>query len=123
MTRRLQRIAILVTLALAACSTPRTPNVPTTPGAEQSQSAARGLTYTEQVCAACHAVRAGQQTSPNPNAPTFTVIANMPGMTPTALNAWLHSAHATMPNLIVSPADRADIAAYLETLKRGSGAA
>jgi hypothetical protein len=55
------------------------------------------------------------------NAPSFTAIANLPGMTETALNAWLHSAHPTMPNLIVAPEDRADLYAYLESLKRGAG--
>jgi hypothetical protein len=55
--------------------------------------------------------------SPNPHAPTFVVIANTPGLNAIALNAWLHSSHPSMPNLIVSPAERADLAAYLETLK------
>ena len=82
-------------------------------------SAAMGLRYAQQVCAGCHGVTPGQSQSPNPNAPSFEVIANLPGMTGTALNAWLHSPHPTMPNLIVSPADRDNIAAYLQTLRRG----
>jgi mono/diheme cytochrome c family protein len=85
-------------------------------------SATRGLAYAQQACASCHAVQAGQDVSPNSGAPAFTVIANTPGMTPTALNAWLHSAHASMPNLIVEPNDRADVAAYLETLRRSGSA-
>jgi mono/diheme cytochrome c family protein len=88
----------------------------------EHQAAARGLVYAREVCAGCHAVEVGEQSSPNPNAPSFTVIANMPGMTPTALNAWLHSAHASMPNLIVAPNDRADVAAYLQSIKHGDGA-
>ena len=86
-------------------------------------SAALGLRYAEQSCATCHAVTAAQGQSPNPNAPSFEVIANLPGMTGTALNAWMHSPHPTMPNLIVSPADRDNVAAYLESLRRGGGRA
>ena len=84
-------------------------------------SAALGLRYAEQVCATCHAVTPAQGQSPNPNAPSFEVIANLPGMTGTALNVWLHSPHPTMPNLIVSPVDRDNVAAYLESLRRGGG--
>jgi mono/diheme cytochrome c family protein len=86
-------------------------------------SAAMGLRYAQQNCASCHAVASGQHQSPNRNAPTFAVIANLPGMTGTALNAWLHSPHPTMPNLIVSPADRDNITAYLQSLRRGGGQA
>jgi mono/diheme cytochrome c family protein len=86
-------------------------------------SAAMGLRYAQQNCASCHAVASGQHQSPNRNAPSFAVIANLPGMTGTALNAWLHSPHPTMPNLIVSPADRDNITAYLQSLRRGGGQA
>lgn len=91
------------------------------PDMAASASPARGLAYAQDVCAACHAVEAGQTNSPNPQAPPFEVIANLPGMTPIALNAWLHSPHPSMPNIIVAPADRDDVAAYLNSLKRGAG--
>lgn len=83
-------------------------------------SPARGLAYARNACAACHAVDSGQTNSPNREAPPFEVIANMPGMTPTALNAWLHSPHLSMPNMMVAPNDRDDVAAYLNSLKRGA---
>lgn len=119
MVRYSQCVAIFLALALAACSTV---GAPSAPSASQAPSATRGLAYAQQTCASCHAVQAGQDVSPNSAAPAFTVIANTPGMTPTALNAWLHSAHASMPNLFVAPNDRADVAAYLETLRRTGGA-
>lgn len=84
-------------------------------------SAAMGLRYAQQFCVTCHAVAAGESRSPNPSAPSFEVIANLPGMTGTALNAWLHSPHPSMPNVIVNPADRENVAAYLESLRRGGG--
>lgn len=110
-------LCLVAALALAACSTSRHER----PEADApSPSAARGLAYAQRVCAACHAVTAGEDVSPNPNAPSFEAIANLPGMTPTALNAWLHAPHPTMPSLVVSPSDRADVAAYLQSLKRGA---
>jgi len=63
-------------------------------------------------------VAAGQTRSPNPKAPTFETIANVPGMTLLALNVALHSAHATMPLLKVDPDRIEDLSAYLSTLKK-----
>ena len=55
---------------------------------------------------------------PNPKAPTFETIANVPGMTSMALNVELHTSHKTMPNLIVDPAHIEVFSAYLRTLKK-----
>lgn len=114
----------LVGLALLVCACTGTGvQAPAAPPQALSgrPSPARGLAYAQRVCAACHAVEAGQMTSPNPQAPPFEVIANLPGMTSTALNAWLHSPHPSMPNIIVAPGDRGDVAAYFNSLKRGAG--
>jgi mono/diheme cytochrome c family protein len=77
-----------------------------------------GRVYADRACASCHAVAAGQTQSPNPKAPTFETIANVPGMTPMALNVALHTSHSTMPNLIVAPGRIEDLSAYLYTLKK-----
>ena len=111
------RLAIGAALCLICACISQTEPSPT--GDLARPSAANGLRYAQQNCASCHAVASGQLQSPNPNAPTFEVIANLPGMTGTALNAWLHSPHPSMPNIIVSPADRDNINAYLESLRRG----
>lgn len=76
-----------------------------------------GLAYARERCATCHAV-APRQTSPNPAAPSFEAVANTPGMTRTALNAWLHSPHPTMPQLIVEHERIDDLSAYLLTLRQ-----
>ena len=76
----------------------------------------RGHSYAQRVCGTCHAVAAGDQHSPA--APSFNVVANTPGMTRLALNAWLHSPHQSMPNLIVDPNEIDDLAAYLASLRR-----
>jgi cytochrome c len=109
-------------LVSACVGTPvQAPGATSPPDMTAGPSPARGLAYVQSVCAACHAVETGQTSSPNPDAPPFEVIANLPGMTPTALNAWLHSPHPSMPNMIVAPDDRGDVAAYLNSLKHGAG--
>ncbi|MEQ1811103.1 MAG: c-type cytochrome [Terricaulis sp.] len=112
----------LAFLVSACVGTPvQAPGATSPPDMTAGASPARGLAYVQSVCAACHAVETGQTSSPNPEAPPFEVIANLPGMTSTALNAWLHSPHPSMPNLIVAPDDRDDVAAYLNSLKHGAG--
>jgi hypothetical protein len=86
--------------------------------AADAPSPSPGRTYAEAACASCHAVIAGQTRSPNPKAPTFDMIANLPGMTLMALNAVLHTSHETMPNLIIESGRIEDLSAYLHTLKR-----
>jgi mono/diheme cytochrome c family protein len=84
--------------------------------AEEAGDPNRGLTYAKKVCAECHAVLPDEESS-DFMAPTFTGVANTPGMTATALAVWLQSSHPTMPNLIISPADRDDVVAYIVSLK------
>lgn len=113
----MKHLTLLVcVLWLTACAP-----LPAARPAEQSLAsgnAALGLRYAEQTCSSCHAVLRGETSSPVPEAPTFDAIANTPGMTPVALNAWLHTPHPSMPNLIVAPERIDDLAAYLATLKR-----
>jgi mono/diheme cytochrome c family protein len=70
------------------------------------------------VCSPCHAVE------PDPKAqrlldiaPDFQAIADTPGMTATALNAFLHTSHPKMPNFILSPEASADVIAYILSLR------
>ncbi len=78
-----------------------------------------GLIYAEAACGECHAVAAGQTRSPNARAPAFQVIADTPGMTPMALNVWLHSPiHRDMPYVRVA-ADQLDpLVEYVYSLRR-----
>lgn len=115
------RLAAMVAVCLgaAACGSPperkASDNDRTV---EDTQAAApeEGRAYAEQNCAACHAIDAGQGSSPNPAAPTFEVIASTPGMTIIALNAWLHTPHKTMPNLKIDQDKIEPLSAYILTL-------
>ena len=107
-------IALLIFAFVAsACATPPI----AAPGPTLSGDAARGLAYAQENCAACHAVAANENWSSDYGAPAFVTIANTPGMSPVALNAWLHTSHPNMPNLIVEPDRIDDVSAYLATLR------
>jgi mono/diheme cytochrome c family protein len=78
----------------------------------------RGRLLARQVCAECHAVERNQVRSHNRLAPSFTAVASTPGMTAMALNAFLHTPHRAMPNLILSDDQVRGVITYILSLKR-----
>ncbi len=80
-------------------------------------NAGKGLAYSTQVCAQCHAVRPRDKFSPNPKAPSFGDIANTSGVTGISLAASLHSVHENMPAFVLSMNERDNIIAYILSLK------
>ena len=85
--------------------------------AEEMGQPGRGLALAQRLCAQCHAVRKDQARSPNENAPGFEVIASVPGMTATALSAAINTSHRSMPNIMLEADERANIIAYILSLK------
>ena len=85
--------------------------------AQDDGDAPRGQALAQRVCAQCHAVRKSEIRSPNPDAPTFPVVAEVPGMTALALTVVLQSAHNAMPDLVLEPQDRRDVIAYILSLR------
>ena len=85
--------------------------------AQESGDPATGYEFARAVCAECHAVEAGERTSPNPLSPTFETIAAVPGMTATALYVVLSNPHREMPDLILKPDELHDVVAYILSLK------
>src|SRR5579883_991900 len=77
-----------------------------------------GKAYAQAACAECHAVRAGSLLSPNVGAPPFEKIANTPGMTGAALYVILQGTHREMPDFIIPAKDKADVVAYILSLKQ-----
>jgi mono/diheme cytochrome c family protein len=77
-----------------------------------------GRALARRECSPCHAV------TPEPHAPRvlqigpdFQTVANTPGMTATALNAFLLTSHSKMPNFILSREQSADVIAYILSLQ------
>jgi mono/diheme cytochrome c family protein len=111
----------LLSLALVACSTGPHP-AGAAPAAVQDPLVLQGLVVAQRDCSDCHAVTLTQPSSPNPSAPSFVAIANLPGFTSIALNARIHSAHAAMPLVSVSSQDRAALYSYFGSLRRQANA-
>ncbi len=86
-------------------------------GAQQGGNPAAGLDYAARMCATCHALRKGDQVSPNPLAPAFEVIANGSGVTALSLSTHLRSVHENMPNFILPPHEQDDVIAYILSLE------
>jgi cytochrome c2 len=78
-----------------------------------------GHAFALEVCTPCHVV-SSRQLAPTRFAigPRFDAVANSPGMTATALKAFLATPHKTMPNLILAPDESADVIAYILSLRR-----
>ena len=77
-----------------------------------------GHLYAREVCSPCHAVTAEQALQRTiAIAPDFQTIANTPGMTATALRAFLQTPHPKMPNLILTSDQSADVIAFLRSLR------
>ena len=88
---------------------------------DPSGNSEAGRVYAREVCAPCHAVTAEQASRRFiAIAPDFQSIANTPGMTATALRAFLQTPHPKMPNLILSPEQSADVIAFLLNLRERS---
>ena len=85
--------------------------------AQQIGSVQEGRQLAREVCAECHAIDNAADGSTNPNAPSFKVIANTPGMTSAALTVALQTTHVTMPNFVVKGDALQNIIAYILSLK------
>jgi mono/diheme cytochrome c family protein len=101
------RTLVLATLALA----------PSCGWAQAEGDARQGEIFAQAACSQCHAVGARQLRSPNRYAPSFRVIARLPGMTATALHVWFETPHPSMPDLMLRSADRENVFAYIVSLK------
>jgi mono/diheme cytochrome c family protein len=84
--------------------------------AQDRGDAARGRAFAQEVCTPCHKVVPQQFAQRLAIAPSFDTIAAAPGITQTALQAFLVSSHPTMPNLILEPDEAADVIAYILSL-------
>jgi mono/diheme cytochrome c family protein len=89
-------------------------------GAQELGDAARGRAFAQQVCARCHGIERGVADSPNAAAPTFPVIAQVPGLTALALTVSLQGAHREMPDLVLDTQETADVIAFILSFQRAN---
>lgn len=86
--------------------------VAVTSTAASAADAGRGETMAKRWCAACHVVAAGQLRG-NTQAPPFSEIAHKPGFDAAQLALYLLLPHPRMPDMNLSRAEAADLAAYI----------
>lgn len=106
----MMRIVMLAgILAVSACAA----NAQTPSGKSEA-----GRVYAREVCSPCHAVTAEPASQRIiAIAPDFQSIANTPGMSRTALRAFLQTPHPKMPNLVLTPEQSADVIAFVLSLR------
>jgi mono/diheme cytochrome c family protein len=68
-------------------------------------------------CATCHVVAANQQQATS-EAPPFAVVARKPGFDVNRLASFLLDPYPRMPNMSLTRAEAADIAAYIGSLAK-----
>jgi mono/diheme cytochrome c family protein len=85
--------------------------------AQESGSISEGRKLAQEVCSECHKVDESGP-SRNPEAAAFEDMANVPGMTTTALTVALQTSHSSMPNLVIKRRDAQNIIAYILSLKK-----
>jgi mono/diheme cytochrome c family protein len=100
------RAALLSLTAVVAAATGATSAFAA--GADQGGVLAR------RWCATCHVVAPGQQQA-STQAPPFSAIANKPGFDAGQLALYLLLPHPRMPDMNMSRAEAADLAAYIHS--------
>ena len=84
--------------------------------AQEIGNATRGWKLAIGNCTDCHWVR-HEGKSGSLRAPTLTAIANTEGMSAIAINVALLTSHRSMPNIVLNAQERADVIAFILTLK------
>lgn len=88
-------------------------------GAQEPEPSRAGLELARSRCAQCHAVERGNRRSIVADAPAFSIIAAVRGVSARALAAMLQTSHSAMPDIMLTSRQRTDVIAYILSL-RGS---
>lgn len=77
-----------------------------------------GREFALQTCTPCHVVSSKQRSPPRfAVAPSFDAIANHDTTTASGLHAFLSTPHPTLPNLLLTSREQADVIVYIMSLK------
>ena len=80
-----------------------------------AQDADRGQALAKRWCVTCHVI--GPDQSGGDVGPAFQSVANREGQTLGGITAWLFQPHPPMPDLMLSPVEFRDLAAYIMSLR------
>ncbi len=95
------RLILVASLAATACL---------------AADADQGETLAKRWCTGCHLVATDQKAATT-DAPPFASIARRPDFDPAKIELFLRDPHPKMPNMTLSRAEAADIAAYIAAQK------
>lgn len=84
--------------------------------AAQDQDVERGRALAGAWCSSCHVVAPNE--AGGDVGPAFETVANREGQTLGGTMAWLFAPHPPMPDLLLSPAEYRDLAAYVMSLRQ-----
>ncbi len=79
-----------------------------------------GRVLATKTCSKCHSISAAQRRTRLYEAPGFDEIAAKPQTTAISLRAFLQSSHPSMPNLVLTTAERDNVIAYILSLRQRS---
>jgi len=87
-------------------------------GGAQAADAASGGALARQLCVNCHVVAPGEAgTQVTAGIPSFKAVANKPGPTPEKIQDYILNPHPPMPQVQLTNIERANLAAYILSLK------
>jgi cytochrome c len=86
--------------------------------AQELGDARAGQALAQAWCAECHQIADGRTETSLFKPPSFYTIAGRAEVTPLWFNAFFVTPHPVMPNIILTPSQRDDIAAYILGMKR-----
>ncbi|MSO70721.1 MAG: cytochrome c [Alphaproteobacteria bacterium] len=86
--------------------------------AQELGDPAAGQWLAQSWCTECHQIAYGRTEISVLKPPSFYTIAARTEVTPLWLNTFFQTPHPVMPNIILTPSQRDDIAAYILDMKR-----
>ncbi len=87
-------------------------------GSARAADIPSGRTLAHKLCVNCHVVAPGEAAiQVNPGIPSFAAVAEKPGQTADKIQNFLIDPHPPMPQLQLTNIERANLAAYILSLK------
>jgi cytochrome c553 len=113
-------VSILCFVSLTSCQAAQPVLIGTTSASSSGLTGKvkAGFDMAEALCSGCHAINLGE-ISPNPESPTFMLIARTPNLDEQSLRDWLRDIHNSPEKMSfeIAEDDVDNLAAYIITLR------
>ena len=88
------------------------------PGTARPWDVQEGDRIAHTLCINCHVVDAASPVVRNDRVPSFSWIANQPGLTVERIPGWLSTSHERMPDFSLTRDEIRDVSAYILSLRQ-----